>query len=100
MRTFSEALSSEVKGSGGTVTLLCPGPTRTEFNARAGMEKTLLFEGPAMESADVAREGFRAMMAGERVRIAGARNRWLMRLSGLPPRGMLADIVKRLNSAA
>ncbi|MBZ5581093.1 MAG: SDR family oxidoreductase [Acidobacteriia bacterium] len=96
--SFSEALSSEVGGTGVTVTLLCPGPTRTEFKERAGMQKTMLFKGPAMESADVAQEGFRAMMAGKRVHIAGARNRWMIRLSGLAPHGYLLAAIRRLNS--
>jgi len=98
VQSFSESLSNEVKGSGVTVTLLCPGPTHTEFKARAGMQNTLLFRGPAMASDDVAREGFRAMMAGKRMHIAGLRNRWMIRLTGLAPRPMVADIVRRLNT--
>jgi short-subunit dehydrogenase len=50
-----------------------------------------------MDAADVAREGYRAMMAGKSSVIAGARNRWLMRGARLAPRGMLAAKTRRLN---
>jgi short-subunit dehydrogenase len=41
---FSEAITNELKGSGVTVTCLCPGATATEFAGRANMEKSRLFK--------------------------------------------------------
>ena len=98
VRSFSESLATEVEGTGVTVTVLCPGPTRTEFAATAGVEETPLFRGTAMEAAEVARIGFNAMMAGKREIIAGRRNRWMMLGTRLAPRGMLAGVTRRLNS--
>ncbi|HWB85887.1 MAG TPA: SDR family oxidoreductase [Bryobacteraceae bacterium] len=96
--SFSEAIANEVKGSGVSVTALCPGPTRTGFDRAAGVSATHLFHGPVMDAADVAREGYAAMMAGNPSVIAGARNRWMIRGTRLAPRGMLAGMTRRLNS--
>ena len=96
--SFSESVANEVQGTGVTVTVLCPGPTRTGFERAAGVSDTKLFHGPVMQAAEVARQGFDAMMAGKVEVIAGARNRWMMRGSRLVPRAMLAGTVRRLNS--
>jgi short-subunit dehydrogenase len=96
--SFSEAIANEVRGTGVTVTVLSPGPTQTEFIAAAGMQETNLFRSSAMDSAAVAREGYRAMMAGKASVIAGARNRWMIRGARLAPRTMLANIARQLNS--
>ena len=48
--SFSEALWEETKGSGITVTTLCPGPTHTEFQKRAGMDDAFLFKIGAMKA--------------------------------------------------
>ncbi|PWU07118.1 MAG: short-chain dehydrogenase [Terriglobia bacterium] len=98
VRSFSEALANETQGTGVTVTLLCPGPTRTGFVAAAGIEDSVLFRGPVMEASEVARIGFTAMMSGKTEVIAGRRNRWMMWSSRLAPRTMLAGITRRLNS--
>jgi short-subunit dehydrogenase len=95
--SFSESIANEVKGTGVTVTVLCPGPTRTEFFERAGITGGKLSQGPSMTAADVAGEGYRAMMAGKTQVIAGARNRWLMRGARIAPRGMVAGVTRRLN---
>jgi len=96
--SFSHAVANEVQGSGVTVTVLCPGPTRTEFDRAAGTSDTNLFRGPVMDAGAVAREGYRAMMAGKAEVIAGARNRWMMRGARLVSRERLAGVARRLNT--
>ena len=98
--SFSEAVANEVKGSGVTLTVLCPGPTRTAFFEAAGITDSNLLKRSSMSAEEVARIGYRAMMAGKTEVIAGARNRWLMRGTRLAPRGMLAAVTRRLNSSA
>ncbi len=76
--SFGEAISYELRGTGVTVTSLCPGPTHSEFTAVANTGSSMLFEGPGatiMTSAEVARQGYRAMAAGKRVHIAGLMNK-------------------------
>jgi len=99
--SFSEAVANELKGSGVTATVLCPGPTTTEFFEAAGIaDSNLLRGGNVMDAAEVARIGYRAMMAGKMEVIAGARNRWMMRGVRLVPRATVAEITRRLNAGA
>ena len=95
--SFSHAVANEVKGSGVTVTVLCPGPTRTEFEEAAGVEGSKLFQGDVMSAEAVARVGYDAMMAGKAEVIAGTRNRWMMLGARLAPRAMLAEITRGKN---
>jgi short-subunit dehydrogenase len=95
--SFSHAVANEVKGTGVTVTVLCPGATRTEFEQAAGVEGSKLFQSDVMSAEAVARAGYDAMMAGKAEVIAGARNRWMIRGTRLAPRTMLAGIARRLN---
>jgi uncharacterized protein len=97
--SFSLALANEMRGTDVTVSVLCPGPTRTEFDAAAGISGSRLFEGPVMSAIDVAREGYRAMMAGKPEHIAGARNRWTVLGTRLAPRTVLAALARQLNSS-
>ncbi|HLK66475.1 MAG TPA: SDR family oxidoreductase [Bryobacteraceae bacterium] len=98
--SLSLAIANEVKGSGVTVTVLCPGPTATGFSEAAGTAGSKLFEGAAMSAQEVARDGYRAMMAGQPEVISGTRNRLMMLGTRLAPRTMLAGIARRLNSKA
>ncbi|HEX8050248.1 MAG TPA: SDR family NAD(P)-dependent oxidoreductase [Solirubrobacterales bacterium] len=76
VQSFALALRNELKDTGLTVTSLMPGPTDTEFFERAGMEDTPIGEGPKDDPADVARQGFEALMAGkERVVSAGLKTK-------------------------
>ncbi len=98
--SFSESVANEVQGTGVTLTVLCPGPTRTPFFEAAGIPDSNLRKGPSMTAEEVARIGYRAMMAGKTEVIAGARNRWMMLGTRLAPRNMLARVTRRLNSSA
>jgi uncharacterized protein len=96
--SFSEAVANELEGSGVTATVLCPGPTTTEFFDAAGIaDSKLLRGGNVMESATVARAGYRAMMDGKMEVIAGGRNRLLVRGSRLLPGPRLAPVTRKLN---
>ena len=97
--SFSLAVANELQGTGVSVTVLCPGPTRTEFTQVAGIADSRLFQGSAMTAEEVAQEGYAAMLAGRPEIIAGARNRWTMLLTRLAPRTMLARATRRLNSS-
>lgn len=64
---FAQSLRYELKDTGVTVTALKPGATDTEFFNRAGMEDTKLGSKgkESNDPADVAKQGFEALMAGE-----------------------------------
>jgi uncharacterized protein len=65
VQSFALALRNELKDSGVTITALMPGPTDTEFFARAEMLDTKVGAGKKDDPADVARDGFQALMSGE-----------------------------------
>ncbi len=62
VQSFALALREELKDTGVTITSLMPGPTDTEFFARADMLDTRVGAGPKDDPADVARQGFEALM--------------------------------------
>jgi short-subunit dehydrogenase len=96
--SFSEAISEELKGTGVTVTVLCRGPTKTEFAARAGMSDTKIFSGRLMSTQQVVSIGYRAMIRGRTTIVAGLANQlqvWSMRFA---PRALVARIGKSLLS--
>jgi short-subunit dehydrogenase len=72
VQSFALALRNELKESEVTITALMPGATETEFFERAGMEDTAVGAGEKDDPAEVAREGFEAMMAGEEKVVAGS----------------------------
>jgi uncharacterized protein len=98
VRSFSEALSEELRGTGVTVTALCPGPTATEFAARAQMQDTNIFAGRLMSAAEVASIGYKAMMRGQAVTVAGMANKMLVFSMRLSLRAMTRKIAKRMLS--
>lgn len=96
---LSEALDEELRGTGVGVTTLCPGPTRTEFQARAEMETSGIAD-PwwVMDAAVVARAGYRGMVAGRRIVIPGLVNKLTATSHRYLPRRLVARIAGRLNA--
>ena len=85
-QSFALALRAELKDTGVTVTSLMAGPTDTEFFERADMLDTVVGAGPKDDPAEVARDGFEALMAGkERVVSASANSKLMGRTGRLPP---------------
>jgi short-subunit dehydrogenase len=72
VQSFSEAIRNELKDTGVTVTAMQPGPTDTNFFARAGMEDTKVGQDKKDDPAEVAKQGFEAMLAGKDHIIAGS----------------------------
>jgi len=97
VQSFALALREELKDSGVTVTTLMPGPTDTEFFARAGMLDTKVGSSSKDDPADVARDGFEAMMKGsERVVSASVSTKLQGRGSRLLPDRVKAMMHRRM----
>lgn len=97
--SFSEALAEELRDTGVSVTTLCPGPTVTGFQKRAGMEHAPI--GGRMVTGDaaaVARAGYAGMMKGRRLVIPGLLNRVGTTLPRFFPRALATRIVARLTA--
>ncbi|MCD4693386.1 MAG: SDR family oxidoreductase [Calditrichales bacterium] len=95
--SFSEALGNELKNSGISVTALCPGPTITEFQNRAGIGNSKLFKGNAvatMDAISVARKGYQALMKGKAVIIPGFINKAMSKSVRFMPRCMVLKTVR------
>ena len=99
--SFSEALAEETAGTGVTVTCLCPGPTHTGFQSRAQIEKSRLFNlARPMQSSDVARAGYDAMLAGRRLVIPGTMNKIGAQSIRFTPRALALKILRFLNTGS
>ncbi len=97
---FSEAIANELKGSGVTVTCLCPGPTATDFHKRARATDLNLLRYGVMDARTVAEGGYRGLMAGKPVVISGLKN-WLVAQSvRISPRQMVVGIVRKLQESS
>jgi len=81
---LSLAVAEELKGTGVSVTTLCPGPTASKFQFTAQLENSKIFNHQKLPTAaEVAEFGYRAMMAGKTYAIHGWKNKtivWLLRV--------------------
>ncbi len=93
---FSEAIANELKGTGLTVTCLCPGVTTTEFHKRANMMGSRLLQFGSMDARTVAEAGYRGLMDGKPVVIAGFKNWLVAQTVRFSPRWMVTAVARRL----
>lgn len=95
--SLSAALAEEVDGTGVSVSVLCPGPTRTEFHARAGMSHTRAASLAFASALEVAESGYRGMVTGKTIIVPGILNKIGAAGVRLLPLLVAAKIVKRLH---
>lgn len=96
--SYSEALAEELRGSGVTVTAVCPGPTASGFQDKAAMQASALVKGKRLPTAaEVAAFAVRAMVQGKRVAVPGWGNRLMAFSVRLTPRAVVTWLVARLS---
>lgn len=96
--SFSEALAAELAGTGVTTTVVCPGPTITNFGEVARFDfKGKTARVPIMTAKAVAVPGHRAYRKGRVVAVTGIQNRLVVILAWLTPRGLVRRIARKFN---
>src|SRR5207237_10610929 len=93
--SFSFALRHELKGSGVPVTCLMPGATETDFFERADMLDTKIGQSKKDDPANVAKQGFEAMMRGEGDVVTGWHNKLRSAIALVTDSDMLAERHRR-----
>lgn len=95
--SFSEGLSAELKGTGLSITSLCPGPTQSEFAAVSKADATNLFKNRRIPtSEEVAIYGYNSMMSGKRLAIHGSLNRLMVGMIRFIPRKLVLLVASML----
>ncbi|MDO4357733.1 MAG: SDR family oxidoreductase [Clostridia bacterium] len=98
VRSFSEAVSEEMRGTGVTVTALCLGPAKTGFEANAHMKGSRMFKLLFPENPrTVAEAGYRAMMAGRTLCYHGAVTKLANVAGRIAPRALARRVTKYVN---
>jgi short-subunit dehydrogenase len=90
----SKGINAELKGTGVSITTLCPGSTRTEFAKKAGIEKTLLFRLFVMTPEAVAKAGYKALLKGKASIIPGLYNKMQVLSSKILPSSLVNSLTK------
>ncbi len=97
---FTEALAEELRDTGVTVTCLCPGPVKTNFQKRAHVGDTKLATSPLLvDVREVARVGYEGMKQGKRLVIPGWKNRLMVEMLRLSPREMVTKVARKMQKS-
>jgi short-subunit dehydrogenase len=97
VNSFTEALGYELRGTGVTATVSCPGATATEFGKVSGNGESRLFHLGATSAGFVAAHAYRAMMAGKAMSLPGWRAKFGLQLLRFGSRGQARAVAARLN---
>ena len=99
--SFSQALASELQGTGITVTASCPGPTTSGFQKMAGRGTEKLFAALKNATArEVAEFSYKKLMRGRAVAIYGLGNKLLVFMQRFAPRSLVRKVIMHLQGAA
>lgn len=91
VQSFTEAIREEVKDKGVTITALLPGATATDFFNKAQMQESkIVQESKLADPADVAKEGYDALMKGDDKVVAGFKNKVQVAMAAVTPDPVLA----------
>jgi short-subunit dehydrogenase len=94
--SFTEAIREEVKDTGVTITSLLPGATDTDFFRKADMlDAKNVVEGKLADPADVAADGYKALMNGDDMVISGFQNKVQVAMSNIVPDSVVAKKVHK-----
>jgi short-subunit dehydrogenase len=96
VHSFTEAIRSEVKDTGVTVTSLLPGATDTDFFNKAQMQESkMVKEGELGDAAKVAKDGYEALMSGKDMVISGFKNKMTVAMADVMPDEKVANQMKK-----
>lgn len=97
VQSFTEAVRSEVKDKGVVITALLPGVTDTDFFHKAAMleSKAVQDEDKMADPADVAKDGYEALMSGKDMIVSGFSNKVEVAMSNILPDATVAERVKK-----
>jgi uncharacterized protein len=95
--SFTEALAEETSGTGLKISVLCPGPTESNFGNVARGGKSRQVERPKMSAPTVAQIGHQEFRAGKVVVVPGISNKLLVFLPRISPRKLARRVVKKYN---
>lgn len=87
VQSFTEAIRDEVKDKGVVVTALLPGVTDTDFFRKAGMESSKIVQDKSKmaDPADVAKDGYEALMDNKDMVVSGFKNKLNVAMSNVTP---------------
>lgn len=101
VQSFTEAIRSEVKDTGVTISALLPGPTDTDFFNKAGMlSSKIVQDGKLYDAAEVARDGYECLLRGDDMIVSGFKNKVQVAMSNFTSDAKLADKMKKQQEPA
>jgi uncharacterized protein len=93
---LTEALISELKDTGVTLTALQPGATDTDFFNKAEMQSSKILDTKLSDPAKVARDGYQALMKGDDKIVSGFKNKAMVGMSNIMPDTMVAEQMNKM----
>jgi short-subunit dehydrogenase len=98
INNFSEGLRNEVKDKGITVTVLLPGVTDTDFFNKADSQNSKLVQDKdkMANPADVAKDGYDALMSGDDKVVSGFKNKMEVAMGNITPDPVAAERTKKM----